>query len=263
MIPNNPLGRELDVPGDAFVMVDKPGVCAHNPFALSLPPVDGNHVVCIILDMAGNDGAWLDAARPHVSSGELARAARFQRRRDAAQHLVGRALARTLLAQALGRAAFVEEFAVNPWGKPAHPPSGLEFSISHSGDWVLLALSRGTAVGIDVEHAAAVGDPYSLAEIFHPAECAAIRAQPPASAQEAFLRCWVRKEAVIKALGQGFAQPLNAFRVRVDACSGGWLEEAPETAVEGWTCADLPLAAAYHASVAAGKGGLIFSCYRL
>ena len=234
-----------------------------NPFAISLPPLTDDGVMCIVLDLAGKFEAWLDAARHRVSSGELARAAHFHQRSDAARHLVGRALARTLLARALGRTALREEFAVNPWGKPLLPSCGHEFNIAHSGDLVCLALSRGIAVGIDVEQAVAAVDPYPLAEIFHPAECAAIRAQAPTPAQASFLRCWTRKEAVAKALGQGLAQALDRFRVRVDACSGCWLEEAPETPVQGWTCADLPVAAGYHASVAANRGGLFFSCHRL
>lgn len=234
-----------------------------NPFAISLPPLAGDGVLCVILDLAGKTEEWLEFARQLVSAGELARAARFRLRGDAARHLAGRALARTLLARVLGRTALREEFAVNPWGKPLLPSCGHEFSIAHSGDLVCLALSRGIDVGIDVEQAVAAADAYPPAEIFHPAECAAIRAQAPAAAREAFLRCWTRKEAVVKALGQGLTQALDSFRVRVDACSGGWLEEAPASPAQSWTCADLPVAAGYHASVAANQGGLFFSCQRL
>lgn len=175
---------------------------------------------------------------------------------DAVRHVVGRALVRSLLSRELGVAALSAEFLANPWGKPELPGCGIEFSISHSGNAVWVALCRGIAVGIDVESQDAVADPHGMADVFHPAERAALLELPAADVQSAFLRCWTRKEAVIKALGEGLSRPLGSFCVRTDACAGDWLTKMPEGGVAGWTVVDLPVAAGYHASVAAMAPGL-------
>jgi len=198
----------------------------------------------------------LAAALPWVTPGEHARARRFHQRMDAVRHLVGRALTRALLSRELGVARIGTEFVVNNWGKPALPGSGLEFSISHSGNAVWVALSRGIAVGIDVESEVDVSDPHALAEVFHPDERAALLALPVAEVQRAFFRCWTRKEAVIKALGEGLSRPLSSFCVRTDECADNWLLEVPENKDLGWTSADLSVGAGYHASVAVMAPGL-------
>lgn len=234
-----------------------------NPFAHPVPPLTDNAVLCVVVDLAGDNDNWLDAARRYVTPGELAQAGRYHRQADATRHLVGRALARGLLARELGRPRLNEEFAANPWGKPLLSGCAYQFNISHSGERVCLALSRGIAVGIDIERDEAATDPHTLAEIFHPAECAAIQALPLAAARDMFLRCWTRKEAVVKALGEGLSMPLANFRVRVDAHPADWLSDAPDGFPQGWTCRDLAVGDGYHASVAAACHGLFFSCHRI
>jgi len=213
-------------------------------------------VACVGIDLKGHVDAWRQAALPWASAGEQERAARFHRHLDAVRHLVGRALARALLARELGVARLSGEFVGNPWGKPGLPDCGIEFSISHSGDAVWVALCRGVAVGIDVESRDAVADPHALAEVFHPSERAALLALPAAEAQDAFLRCWTRKEAVVKALGEGLSRPLASFCVETGEVERNWLVEAPRGAAASWTVADLPAAAGYRVSVAAPAPGL-------
>ena len=92
-----------------------------------------------------------------------------------------------------------------PHGKPTVVGSTLEVSISHSGDWVALAVTDGAPVGVDVEEvrAAEVDD---LAGIcFSPAELAVFRRVPEADRRGAFFTYWARKEAVLKATGKGMS----------------------------------------------------------
>jgi 4'-phosphopantetheinyl transferase len=218
---------------------------------LSLPVIAEDGVICVEVDLGRDLETWLEAARPWITASESARALRYYRRQDAVRHVVGRALARLLLARELGRPALTEEFSTTAWGKPVLPASGLEFSISHSGNIVWTAVSRAGPVGIDVERVNATVDHHGIAGIFHPVECRAIRALPAHAAREAFYRCWTRKEAVVKALGRGLSMPLQAFRVLTGAAASDWLAEPPAGASRNWTCIDLPSPNEYHASVAA------------
>ncbi len=171
-------------------------------------------------------------------------------------------MARIVLARELGVDKVDEEFSTNAWGKPALPASGVEFSLSHSGDFVWLAMSRAGAIGIDGERVDARVDHHDLAGMFHPLETSAIRALPEAAAREAFYRCWTRKEAVVKALGEGLSRPLTTFRVLTELSADDWLVEPPGAGSSGWTCADLPSAAGYQLSVAAMSPGISITCHR-
>lgn len=82
--------------------------------------------------------------------------------------------------------------------------SGLAVSTSHGGDWVLAAVvSRGT-VGVDLERVSPLQDPDQLAAtVLAPSELSGYRAAPEPDRAARVLRAWVRKEAVVKAVGLG------------------------------------------------------------
>jgi 4'-phosphopantetheinyl transferase len=98
---------------------------------------------------------------------------------------------------------------------PAH--EGLRFNVSHSHEWALIALARDRDVGVDVEHYRPLR--HELFEIatrfFAPVEVEALRAMEPAEQEAAFFRIWSRKEAYIKAIGQGVSAGLDTFDVSV------------------------------------------------
>lgn len=230
---------------------------------MPLPSVAQGGVLCVEIDLGPDMKGWWEVARSRISPGESATALRFHRRQDAVRHVVGRALTRVLLARELGITALTEEFSTNAWGKPMLPASGLEFNISHSGRFVWTAVGRMGALGIDVERVEATADHHDLSRIFHPAECSTIRTLPAQAARDAFHRCWTRKEAVVKAIGEGLSRPLSAFRVLTDVAPVDWLAEPPLTSAKGWTCIDLPSAAGYHASFAAMSPNLSITTHRL
>ena len=103
-------------------------------------------------------------------------------------------------------------FAFGEQGKPylpGHPD--VHFSLSHSGTWVLCALSD-AELGCDVEGPRRF-DPALARHFFHPDETAWLFSLPPREQDAAFLRLWTLKESYLKAVGLGLSLPLDAFRI--------------------------------------------------
>ncbi|WP_406282070.1 4'-phosphopantetheinyl transferase family protein [Embleya sp. NBC_00896] len=142
--------------------------------------------------------AWLDAA-------ERARYDRYRRPADQARFGTARALARRVLADRLGVRPADVTFDTTcrlcgcSQGKPrlAAGPAGLDFSISHAGERVVLAVVEGAEVGVDVERIVAVEGTMSAAEL-----AAQARLSAAERAVDAITR-WTRKEALLKAYGLG------------------------------------------------------------
>ena len=111
------------------------------------------------------------------------------------------------------------EFALDADGKPrlAGPVRhhDLEFNLSHSGDLALFAIARGRRVGVDVEVTPRL-DVRRLSErVLTKRERAPLRKLSGLRLEHEFLRCWTRKEAWIKALGDGMSRDLQSFEVLV------------------------------------------------
>lgn len=99
-------------------------------------------------------------------------------------------------------------------GKPKLSHRNLQFNVAHSGDLALVAITCDCEVGVDLEQLRPVKQSLEIARRnFHPLELAAIGAAGEAEFDHAFLRCWTRKEAVVKALGAGIGYPFAAFDV--------------------------------------------------
>jgi 4'-phosphopantetheinyl transferase len=156
-----------------------------------------------------------------LSRDEQERARKFRYAQHRQHYIVARASLRRLLAERLRIAPRAVEFVETKYGKPRlasmHGPANVEFNLSHSGNIALYAFTRGCAVGVDVELIREVSDADGLAERFFSAsETALLRALPVDRRSLAFLACWTRKEAFIKALGLGLSCPLDAFDVTID-----------------------------------------------
>jgi len=156
-----------------------------------------------------------------LSRDERERAAKFRYAKHRQHYIVARATLRRLLAERLRIAPRAVEFVETKYGKPrlapVHGSADVEFNLSHSGSLAVYAFTSGRAVGVDVELIREVPDADDLAErFFSPTETASLRALPPDRRSLAFLACWTRKEAFIKALGLGLNCPLDAFDVTID-----------------------------------------------
>ncbi|HUB89908.1 MAG TPA: 4'-phosphopantetheinyl transferase superfamily protein [Dyella sp.] len=130
-----------------------------------------------------------------------------------------RAPLRALLGVYLGMPGDAVILAEGEHGRPelAEPlDRSLQFNWSHSGDTALIAVARGCAPGIDIEQLRARPRAMQLAgRFFHPEEVAALKALDASAQQQAFLRLWTSKEAVLKAMGRGIAFGLDRLRLTV------------------------------------------------
>ena len=160
------------------------------------------------------------ALRPLLSEAEQKTADRYKSLRDRAHSIVARGRLRQLLGDRLGIAPAAVELAVSEHGKPAlgpaHQRSDLAFNLSHSGSVAVYAFTPRRAVGIDIEALRDIPDAERLAErFFSKAETEAFQAVDPQARNLAFLACWTRKEAFVKAIGEGLSHPLDAFDVTI------------------------------------------------
>jgi len=145
---------------------------------------------------------------------ELDRASRFRFARDRNRFTAGRGLLRELLGGYLGVRPEQVAFSYGPYGKPALAGRQLFFNVSHSGATVVFAFCRGAEVGVDVERLGNGCDDESVARrFFARREVEELFGLPPARRPRAFLTCWTRKEAYIKARGEGLSLPLQEFQV--------------------------------------------------
>lgn len=145
---------------------------------------------------------------------EQERAARFHFERHRRQFIVARGVLRTLLGDYLGLAATAVSFTYTSHGRPDVAGTALSFNISHSGELALMAFGWRRVLGVDVEEVRELSDAPGIAErFFAPREVAVFRQVPLAQQSEAFFNCWTRKEAFIKAIGEGLSHPLDRFEV--------------------------------------------------
>jgi 4'-phosphopantetheinyl transferase len=212
---------------------------------------DEVHVWRIALDPPADAVAAL--ART-LSDDELGRAARFHFDRDRVAFTVARGALRTLAGRYLGEPPARLVFGYRERGKPylTAPPGALRFNLSHSGQRALVGFARDRELGVDVELRRELSDLIALAHTaFSPAEYAALCRLPPDAQPNAFFTCWSRKEAVIKATGEGVAQ-LAAFDVSLAPGEPARLLrfDGDPPGASRWSLHDLPEIPGYAAALA-------------
>jgi 4'-phosphopantetheinyl transferase len=192
-----------------------------------------------------------------LSPDERARAARFHFERDRRRFVACRGILRAILAPHAGVAADGVRFRYGPRGKPALETTasgrGIRFNVSHSDGIALYALTRGREVGVDVERIRPVEGADRIAErFFSVPEREALREVPFTARLDAFFTCWTRKEAYVKARGEGLGYPLDAFAVSVAPGTPArlWSAGADEQEIARWSLAALPQAEGYVAALA-------------
>jgi len=158
------------------------------------------------------------AAAALLSEGERQRASRFAFDRDRCRFVVARAGLRELLAARLGMRPEAIELAYGAHGKPALARDlsrdDLRFNISHSGDVAVYAFSRGREIGVDVETVRVMLDADDVAACFFSVrENETYRRLDAHDKPLGFFNCWTRKEAFIKAIGDGLYYSLDHFDV--------------------------------------------------
>ena len=179
----------------------------------SPPPVSERHIHIWRVSLESPD-EQLPEMRGLLDDYERTRADRFKFDRHRRRFIVGRAALRRLLGMYLGVEPDRLVFQYSGHGKPSLADCPLSFNVSNSHELALLAFTRGRRVGIDVEHLRPMPDALKLAaRFFAAAETDALRAAPDELVQSVFFRTWTRKEAILKASGEGLSRPLNSFDV--------------------------------------------------
>jgi 4'-phosphopantetheinyl transferase len=166
---------------------------------------------------ASLDGRPADIFESFLSADELARANRFHFTEDRTHFVVARGLLRNLLAAYLGINCAELRFSYGAKGKPFLLLDGqtqINFNLSHSHGRAAFAFSRGRELGVDLEYVKEDFEAELIAtRFFSRSEILALRAVPAELRNQAFFTCWTRKEAYIKARGEGLSMPLDQFDV--------------------------------------------------
>ena len=188
---------------------------------------------------------------------ERQRAERFKFDKHRNRFIAARGFMRVMLGRYLQSAPEQIEFAYSDRGKPMLSQGfadTLQFNLAHSGDLALLAISPNGPIGVDVECIRTIKDADGLvARFFSSRENALFQKLSDDQKPGAFFNLWTRKEALLKATGEGIAGPLSEVEVsflpgepaRLLAIGGD-----PEKAAQ-WTLRELKPAAGFIGALAA------------
>ena len=196
-----------------------------------------------------------DSLKLLLTEDEISRADRFHFAKDRNHFVVARGLLRKLLGGYAGVNAGELRFTYSEKGKPALAETqggSLHFNLAHSHGRAIYAFSMGREVGVDLEFRREdfAGD--KIAErFFSPTEIAVLATVPLELKQQAFFDCWTRKEAYIKARGDGLSLPLDEFDVSfAPGAEAALLRNHKEPAeVTRWSMQSIPAPAGYVAAI--------------
>ena len=207
---------------------------------------DEIHVWCVELDAAGEVAALaacLSAEESERASGLLS--GTHQRR-----FVVARGMLRQLLGLYLDQDPGAVAFSRGAHGKPFLQKGGLHFNVSHTHELALYAIVRNREVGIDVEWPRPQVAHEQIAARFFSLEEQEALAQVPAEArQAAFYNIWTRKEAYVKARGDGIAAGLGTFAVSLGAEAALLRSDEGRDELERWKLMALEPATGYVAAL--------------
>ncbi len=213
------------------------------------------HVLVASLDI---DAPRLQSLIHILSSDEKERGERFRFNKERHRYIASRGILREILSFYLGCDPSILRFEYNSFGKPFLKRSeGMEdisFNLSHSQDISLYALTQRRKVGIDIEKISSTFVEDCTAEYtFSPGEVVMLRSLPEEVQNQAFFSCWTRKEAYIKAKGQGLSIPIDQFDVSLapgepaQLLETKWDDDEPSR----WKFMDLKVNPDYAAAVTA------------
>jgi len=176
------------------------------------PSADGLSVWQIDLDAPLAPGAAVT-----LSAEENARANNFVLDRNRRYFVAAHAALRQILANHTQGHPASLLFSAGSFGKPLLVrPGGVQFNLSHNQSTALVAIGTLFPLGVDIELVRPLRDALTLAEEhFTAAEYDALKSLSGTSRDQAFLTCWTRKEACLKAFGLGLHLPTDSFEVGV------------------------------------------------
>lgn len=192
-----------------------------------------------------------------LNAEEREKAGRFSTKLLQCRFVVGRASLRLILGRYLDKAPQELTFEYGEFGKPTLAektnPNSLQFNMSHSHDLGVIAVAHGRRVGIDIEQVRNIEDMDSIVlKTFSPLEQSVYSGIPVDEKGTAFLRCWTRKEAYLKATGMGLSLPLDNFDVTLAPGDDARLlrVEHDSNEVSRWSFSDLDFESDYIGTIA-------------
>ena len=204
-----------------------------------------------------------------LSADERARAGRFYFQQDREHFIAARGRLRIILGRYLVIDPNQLRICYSPSGKPSVAQEcggeAVRFNVSHSHGLALYAITHGRELGVDLERIRPDRADAQLAEhFFSPREVAMLRALPTSLQQEAFFHCWTRKEAYIKAKGEGLSCPLDRFDVSLVPGEAAALLSTPDDPPEAsrWTLQELFPGPGYVAAIAVEGRGWRLRCWQ-
>ena len=221
--------------------------------------------------------ATLDVSPQHLqvfertlTPDEWQRATRFRFPHIRQRFIAGRGILRTILSGYLDVAPHTLRFGYTSYGKPflesrEGQQAQLHFNVTHAEGRALYAITQARAVGIDIEAQREMTDAAAIAKrFFSPLENRILHSLPAADHSSAFLRCWTRKEAYIKAQGMGLSLPLKQFSVTLAPGDPARLlrTDHEPTAIDQWTLRELAPGPGYVAALAVEGHDWQMACWQ-
>lgn len=176
-------------------------------------------------------------ARTWLSASIIHKAFDYRQEADACRYLLGKMLLVKGMRQVTGTGWHIDQLVFDAYKKP-YCKNGACFNITHSGEYVLCAISDTIGLGIDIEQIRDI-DPADFLHCFTAGEWQAIR--NTAKPLMEFYRYWTRKEAVMKGDGRGMYIPLQSFDVLQDLVTLGQ---------QTWSLLELPVDDGHSAHIA-------------
>jgi 4'-phosphopantetheinyl transferase len=203
-----------------------------------------------------------------LDAAERERANRFRFSGDRLLFVIAHGVLRQLLAGYTGCSRDAIRYRVGAFGKPSleHPATDSPFfNMSHSGEIVLVAISRSHDLGADVERWSDEVECELLArDFFSAAEQTAFLLLPEQQRRASFFACWSRKEAYIKATGVGISGGLDYFDVTVSAAEPGrLLADRARADANDWMMVDLDAGHGYAAALVVDRATRAIRTFRV
>jgi 4'-phosphopantetheinyl transferase len=205
-----------------------------------------------------------------LSADELERAERFHFLQHRDQFIVAHGLLRKLLADYTHIESDRITFEYGKNGKPfLSKNSGgdkIRFNISHSNEYALFAFVFDRDIGVDLEYIKALKDMDEVAEqVFSAKEIAVLRSLPEADKKACFFKFWTRKEAYLKATGEGFSADLDAIDVSSCSDNSSVFVDSEKNVAEKthWTIQDLRPSLGYAAAFVVEGDSAMHYCWRI
>ena len=200
---------------------------------------------------------------------ERMKAERFHFEQDRERFITGHGILRTILGYYLGVEASRLQFCYGKNRKPALADKFgkgiILFSMSDSEGLALFAFTRDREIGVDIERVRDIPEMDQIAEqFFSVRENAVFCALPESKKKEAFFNCWTRKEAFIKAIGDGLYCPLDSFVVSLVPGEPARLLRigGDSKGISRWSIKDLRPAPGYAAAFAVERRSWRLYCWQ-